>query len=492
MPGNSLLLRRPHLLLAAGVTGMLAAEMAYRQTISIAWLLVQWAIALAALLVAWRAQEQLRLVSVLVLALALQAALVGVHLWLGADADVDTSVVFQRWGDLLLAGDYPRAEYPTGGVLLFGLEAALGDTRVANAFLMIPFQLLLVASLWALRTRRSAWLATLVALWPANAYYWEFKYDLAPAALLALGLVLALRGRWGWSGVALGVGTALKWTPALGFLALAGWLLVSGRRSAARGHALAFAAVLALVHLPFLLWEPEDVAVAYTRQGDRPITAESVWYLLLRPLDLVELRGHVSFPAGAPGWANVAATAVQVALVLAVLAVAARARNPRAAVALAALAPAVFLLTNRIFSPQFLVPILAAWAIATALVARGSREQLAAGLAAMAATGANAFVYPFALPFYDITWPLASVTLFLVGFALTGRLAWQAAREDERRRKREDHERVEVVEDHRQVEEVGGHGADERGGEPPRKRAHARGERIAGRGERPADSPRGA
>jgi Glycosyltransferase family 87 len=478
-------LRNPHVALAVGVAGMLAAEAGYRWRTSLVWLFLEGAFALAALLLAWRRADELRLAPLLALTLALQAGFVVIHLTLGAVADVDTSQVFRDQGNALLDGDYPRSEYPTGAVLLFGFEALIGGgtTRVPNAFLMIPFQLVLVAAVWSLRTRWSPWLAAVVALWPANAYYWEFKYDLAPAALLAVGLALALRGRWSLAGAALGIGAALKWTPALAFLALAVWLLASGRRRLAGAHALAFAGAFALLTVPFLLWSPGDVVAAYTRQGDRGITAESVWYLLLRPLDLAEVRGHISEPAGAPGWSNVAATLLQVVLVAAVLAAAARVRgNLRAAVALAALAPAVFLLANRIFSPQFLVPILAAWAVAAALVVRSPREQLAVGLTAMAATGANAFVYPYALPFYDQTWPLASATLFALGFALTGWLAVRALRaapqrapEHERRGEREDRERVEVVEDHREVEGVRGQRAGQRRGQPPGEGAHAGG-----------------
>ena len=47
---------------------------------------------------------------------------------------------------------------------------------------------------------------------------------------------------------------------------------------------------------------------------------------------------------------------------------------------------------------------------------------LAVGAAAVLATGANAFVYPYALPSYDNTWPAASALLFVLAFALTGRL----------------------------------------------------------------------
>jgi hypothetical protein len=98
-----------------------------------------------------------------------------------------------------------------------------------------------------------------------------------------------------------------------------------------------------------------------------------------------------------------------------------------AAIAVAALAPALFLLTNRIFSPQFLVPLFAAWAIAAVLLVRTKREQLAVGIAMATASTANAFVYPFALPYYAHTWVAASVVLFASGLLLTGWLLGRAA-----------------------------------------------------------------
>ena len=95
-----------------------------------------------------------------------------------------------------------------------------------------------------------------------------------------------------------------------------------------------------------------------------------------------------------------------------------------AAIACAALAPAVFLLTNRVFSPQFALVVLAAWAVAAALLARSAREQLALGLAAMLATYANAVVIPgFADPF--LPW---SALFFTVALALTGWLLWSILR----------------------------------------------------------------
>jgi hypothetical protein len=292
---------------------------------------------------------------------------------------------------------------------------------VANAFAMVPFHLAAVAGIWAFRMRFAAWLAALVALWPLNAFSWEFKYDLAPTAFLVLGLLAAYRDRWTLAGVSLALGALLKWTPGLAVLALIVWLVASRRGRTAAAHALAFAATVIVVYVPVLILAWSDAIAAYTRQGGRRISPESLWYLFLRPLGFAEVVDHISKSAGAPGWANAGAAAVQVALVAVLVLAAARAAGDvRAGIAIAAAVPCVFLLTNRIFSPQFLVTLLAAWAVAAALVVRTPREQLAVGAAGAGASLANAFVYPFALPYYDFTWPICSAVLFALGLGLSG------------------------------------------------------------------------
>jgi hypothetical protein len=85
------------------------------------------------------------------------------------------------------------------------------------------------------------------------------------------------------------------------------------------------------------------------------------------------------------------------------------------AVALAALLPAAFLLTNRVFSAQFLVFLLAVWAVAGSLVARTRREQLAIGAMAAGATLGNVLVYPA----QAVHWALWSGVLFLFACAVT-------------------------------------------------------------------------
>src|SRR5207247_10535994 len=122
---------------------------------------------------------------------------------------------------------------------------------------------------------------------------------------------------------------------------------------------------------------------------------------------------------GTARWASPAAMTIQLALLGATLAVAAAVRgNLRAGVAVAGLAPAVFLLTNRIFSPQFVVLVLAVWCVAIALLARSAREQLFLGAAAAATSAANVFVFPYALSIE--LWHASSAVLFAIALAVTG------------------------------------------------------------------------
>jgi hypothetical protein len=386
------------------------------------WPLLGAAAALGSLLYAWRTQSRLRLPLLLVLAFAFHVGWLVLHWRLSVPADGDPKL-YEVQGDSLLDGDYPRSEYPPGAVLLFAAEGLLrrADPGSVHAFLMVPLQIATVWAIWDLRTRYSAWLAAVGALWPMNTFFWEFRFDLAPTALLATGLLLAYRERWGLSGFALGLGTVVKWTPALSFVALAAWCVAGRQRRPATRLAGGFLAGVLLFYLPFLVFSPSELSAAYSQQGGRSLTGESLWYLLLRLFGVLEpVEEFAAFPAGAPQWADVLAVVLQALLVLGVIVIAALARDRGAAVAAAAVAPALFLAVNRIFSPQFLVLLLAAWAISAALLARSRREQLLLGLAMMAASLANAFVYPYVLWDREATWELCSAILFSAALAICG------------------------------------------------------------------------
>jgi Glycosyltransferase family 87 len=433
--------REPHLVLAVTAATVIACELATQQTGTSTPMLLATAVAFPAFVLVWREPERLRLARLLGVTLAFQLGWIAVHLGVGLES-FDSRVLYSRWGNELLDGRYPEAQYPPGAVLLFALEAWVGGgaTRTSNALVMVPFQLLTVAAVWALRTRTTPWLAALVALWPMNAFFWEFRFDLVPTALLAVGLLLASRSRWALSGAALGLGAAIKWIPGLSFAFLAVWLLASRRTRELGAHAAAFVAVFAALHVPFLLWSFSQATYAYRYFGGQGITGESIWYLLLGPLGLATVNEREFWlPASVPAWADPLVVVVQALLLMGLAAGAVHARGRlHAALAIAAMAPIVFLLTNRIFSPQYLVPLLAAWAIAGAVLLESRRRQLALGIAAMGATSANAFVYPYTLHQLSL-WKAASAVLFAVGLATTAVVVARALDAKAPRRGREPH-----------------------------------------------------
>jgi hypothetical protein len=426
-----------HGALAAAVVAEVLFEVERQRSGSTLWVLDSAFIALAALVVAWWGQDYLRFVPVLALAVGFHLALLWANLRLGAQGDADVRDVYSVYGDeLFRRHQYPQAEYPVGAVLLFAFEVWVGGggadpTETTNGFAMVPFQLACVASIWLLRTRYSAWLATLVAVWPMSTYYWEYRFDLAPAALLAIGLLLAYRRHWVASGTALAVGEAIKWSPALAALALLVWLLAARRLGDAARFGGGFAGAAVLLNVPFLLWNQRNYLNAFHAQGERGITNESIWYFPVRVLGLDDpARNPAAWaPVGAPHWADVAVVLVQVALLagLLVLVVLARGRLPTA-IALAALSPVLFLLGNKVFSVQFLVVLAVAWAFAAALVVASRREQLVVGLLILAATFANAFVFPYHLPEDSDVWVPYSAAMFLSALLATGILVRRASR----------------------------------------------------------------
>jgi hypothetical protein len=395
--------------------------------------IVQVLVAAAGLLVAWSSRAKLQLTPLLVLGGLFQLVWVVIHLHLGVHGDHDPNGVYSSEGQVLLDGGYPHSEYPPGAVGLFAFETWIGggSARTPNAFLMIPFQMLCVAGIWAFRTRWAPWLAAFVALWPVNAFFWEFRFDLVPTAALVLGLVLAWRERWFSSGLVLGLGALAKWTPVLACAALVLWLL-RGRRVRAAELQLAGAALpLLLVNVPLLLWKSSAVLDAYSTQNARTVTAESFVYL---PVSLFwdVHPGHFYFRAAdVPDAANSAAVWLQIAALAALFALAALARTKSSAVALAGLAPAVFLLANRIFSPQFYVLVLAAFAIAAAVLVRRGPELLALAALFAVATTADTVLYQCYLgrrPVESLpSWMLVLTISFLPAVAAVTWLAVRAA-----------------------------------------------------------------
>jgi len=359
--------------------------------------------AASALAAAWRRRDELELAPLLVLAAALALAELFVSAARGYHGDLDPRTVYDPEGRTLLAGTYPRSPYPVGAVGLFGLEALLGgSTHQANAFLMVPFQLLSVAAL-----SRRMWVAAAVAIWPANLFFWEFRFDLVAAAAIAVGIALARRCRWHAAGWALGLGAAVKWSPALTALALVAWLLAQRRTRDAVRHAAGAAAAILLANVPAFMLAFDAAAAPYRAQSARGITGESLPYLPLRALGLAHPARHFYGATAVPAWANTAASVSQVAAVASLIVLVLRTADSETALARAALVPAAFLLTNRIFSPQFFVVVLVCCACAL------RRRIVIPALLLAVATTANAVLFPGLAGSSSPTWTAVSALALL-------------------------------------------------------------------------------
>ncbi|MBA3348122.1 MAG: DUF2029 domain-containing protein, partial [Actinobacteria bacterium] len=230
---------------------------------------------------------------------ALAAAVVFLGSW-GAlhrgwydDEEIVDIPVYETYGNAIERGSIPyrdfRLEYPPGALPVFAVPALVTDAGDQAAFrgaferLMAACGLVLVLAcavalrgLGATRPRVLGVLAA-VALYPlvlGNVLLTRF--DLWPAALVAVALAALVwrRDRLGFA--VLGVAVAAKLYPAvLVPLALAYVWRRRGRREALVCLGL-LAGVVALAFLPFLALAPEGVAYSFGRQLGRPLQLESL------------------------------------------------------------------------------------------------------------------------------------------------------------------------------------------------------------------------
>lgn len=349
---------------------------------------------------------------------------------IGSDPDVE---LFYNYGRATLELGLPVVEYPSGALIPWAILALPASRELFALALPLCNTLADLAIVWAIwsmseqrdSTGRNAALAWCYALSPLLLPFWHGKYDPLPTAFLALGLATFAHRRMVWSGVALGIGGALKWTPWLAAPALALARLRS-REDRRYVHVLALggglcAAVVATA-LPFALIDRERFLAPYLLQGGRAITGESVWFLAVL-ITTPEYRVRLPAPWGS---VETGATMIGIALgvqglVLAILTLSAL-RFPSSAwrsTALAALAPAAFLLLNRVFSPQYMVTITAALLIACAVVGLSSRSTRGIVVLLTIAQAANLLIWPNTVPW----WPLPSAVMFAGTLTL---LVWLA------------------------------------------------------------------
>jgi hypothetical protein len=330
------------------------------------------------------------------------------------DADVE---LFYAYGMALREVGLPEVEYPSGALLPWAALSWLSsDSREAFALLLpllnIACDMLIVIALalvaWKIHHRECGKNSpdpkpqtpdprpqTPLLLVPAAFYAFSpllepfvfAKYDGLPTMLAVGALALFAVGRVGWAGFALGLGTTIKWTPLLAVPFLLLHLLRQQRWRASGGLLGMFLLAIALCSLPFALTDMHTFLLPYQIQGGRDMTGESFWALvalLLDPslIDAIEApwgilrRGSLPVPLMLGGQVAALGALGGIALL----------RPPALwrTLALAALAPALFLLLNRIFSPQYLLPISAGLLAAVAGTLLNTRSPARSGAHAKA------------------------------------------------------------------------------------------------------------
>ena len=276
------------------------------------------------------------------------------------------------YGEGLSAGQVPYTGHPVEYPVLIGgaMQAAawlvrnVGDATRGREFFDVTVLLLAVCAVaGVLATARAAGpnrraQALMVALSPALILSAFVNWDLIALALTALGIAAWAGRRAVWAGVLLGLAVATKFYPLVVFGPLLLLCLRAGRlREFAKTMAAGVLAWLA-VNLPVMIAAPSGWARFYAFSKDRGADWGSIWYLF----------EHYNVPVlGNPGLSALnKMSAVLFAVACAAIAVLALAapRRPRLP-QLCFLVLAAFLMTNKVWSPQYVI-----WLVPLAVLAR--------------------------------------------------------------------------------------------------------------------------
>jgi uncharacterized membrane protein len=240
---------------------------------------------------------------------------------------------------------------PIAGVI--GVEPIVAFFNV-NVIGLLPFLLVAVIAT-ALTVRHRPWDAAMVALAPTVILGATINWDLIPIALAALAMLAWARNKPGWAGIALGLAIAAKFYPVLLLGAFAILALRSGRWRPAFVLLGSTVATWLVVNAPFAIANREGWWYFYSFNSERGVDFGSIWYAS-------SVLGLPGVPADA---LNFVATGTFLALfvAIAVLSLGLR-RRPRLA-QVAFLVIAAFVLSGKVYSPQYVL-----WLVPLAAMAR--------------------------------------------------------------------------------------------------------------------------
>jgi hypothetical protein len=425
-----------------------------------------------------RARVQL-LVTTLAMAALVVTVLVSWRIWPADQAKAWDLPVYERYGERMAAGDVPyrdfSLEYPPGALPAFVLPAldafsgtpsgpriwepedAVDDgaRSYAHAFagliVLLGWIALVATSVSLARLGRplSRWVAahgTIVLSPLVLGALVTTRYDLLPAALVAVAVAAVLARRHTGGGVALGLAAAAKLFPlALAPLFVAYAWRCEGR-PAARRLVAGLLAALVVVFVPFVVVAPSGLADALREQAGRGLQAESTPAVALVAvsrglwkagvLDDLPLRLDEGEPGGlvtaeiegggARAMAALSTLAVACVVVWAWLAAARRPVSSDELVRLTAIVVAAILALGQVLSPQFLI-----WLLPLAPLVAGRRGLAATALLVVSLATTQAWFPDVYRRYVDtLDAPSTAVLLARNGLlvALLLVLAWPAPR----------------------------------------------------------------
>jgi uncharacterized membrane protein len=198
-------------------------------------------------------------------------------------------------------------EYP----VLTGMTMALAGWPAANYSAFFHLTVLVLAGAAVVTAvalyRAVGQRALYFALAPTLLVYGFMNWDLIAVALATLATLAYVRGRDGPAGALLGLGAAAKLYPGLLVVPFAGGRLRDGDRGGAVRVAGLAVIAWALVNAPFALGARDHWLTFFRFNGERSADWDSVWFLLARHLEFqwpVSLLNLLSLGAfAALGWA---------------------------------------------------------------------------------------------------------------------------------------------------------------------------------------------
>ena len=315
---------------------------------------------------------------------------------------IDTPV-YERYGSAIDDGRMPYRdfglEYPPGALPVFALPA-LGDVSfdtftsrfegamAALGLALVAFVAVALVALGA-STRRLVAALAFVGLVPlALGSVVLSRFDLWPAALTAAAMAAFVSARERLGHGVLGAAVAVKLYPAVLLpLGLAYVWRRHGRREAVVCGGI-FAAVVAVIVVPFFALSPGGVWDSFTRQASRPLQIESLGSAFLLAahqafgLDITMKSGHGSqnLAGSLPDGLAVAHTVLQLAALVAIWIVFARGpAAPERFVLASAAAVTAFVAFGKVRSPQFLI-----WLVPLVPLVAGRRGVVASALLGLA------------------------------------------------------------------------------------------------------------